>query len=163
MVKDSNGKKHTLLSEVLTLWKDHFEKHLNTSFTHEISALEDLTDHPDPDEAEEEISKDDIKAAIRRMKTRKSPGIDNLTSEVIKAGGDTMVDMLYKIYGVVWKDETTPKDFSKMIISPIHKKGDKLTRENYRAIALLSIPGKIFLHILLNRMRNRVDMVLKET
>ena len=163
VVKDSNGKKHTLLSEVLTLWKDHFEKHLNTSFTHEISALEDLTDHPDPDETGGEISKDDIKAAIRRMKTRKSPGIDNLTTEVIKAGGNTMVDMLYKIYGVVWKEEKTPKDFSKMVISPIHKKGDKLTRENYRAISLLSIPGKIFLRVLLNRMRNRVDTVFKET
>ena len=80
VIKDSNGKKHTLLSEVLTPWKDHFEKHLNTSFTHEISALEDLTDHPDADETGGEISKDDIKAAIRKMKARKSPGIDNLTN-----------------------------------------------------------------------------------
>ena len=74
-----------------------------------------------------------------------------------------MVEILYKIDGVVWKEEKTPKDFSKMIISPIHKKGDKLIRENYRAISLLSIPGKIFLRILLNRMRNRVDAVFKET
>ena len=36
-------------------------------------------------------------------------------------------------------------------------------RENYRAISLLSIPGKIFLCILLNRMENRVNTRLKET
>ena len=47
------------------------------------------------------------------MKTRKSPGVDNLTTEVIKAGGDEMLHMLYKIYGVIWKEEKTPKDFSK--------------------------------------------------
>ena len=38
----------------------------------------------------------------------------------------------------------TPEDCSKMIVSPILKKGDKFARENYRAISLLSIPGKVF-------------------
>ena len=47
--------------------------------------------------------------------------------------------------------ENSPNDWSKMIITPIHKKYVKLNAAKYRAIALLPIPGKIFCKILLNR------------
>jgi hypothetical protein len=50
-----------------------------------------------------------------------------------------------------------------MIVSPIHKKGDKLMRENYRAISLLSIPGKVFLQILLQRMKAKVETKFRES
>ena len=50
-----------------------------------------------------------------------------------------------------------------MLVWTLHKKGNKLLRENYRAIALLSIPGKIFLHILLSRMQEKVNARLRET
>ena len=63
----------------------------------------------------------------------------------------------------VWQDESSPKDWSRMLVSPVHKKGDKLNPENYRAIALLSIPGKVFLRVLLNRMKERIEEKCKET
>ena len=46
-----------------------------------------------------------------------------------------------------------------MIITPIHMKGDKLNAENYTAIALLSIPGKVFCKILMCRYSN----IIKES
>ena len=54
-------------------------------------------------------------------------------------------------------------DWSKMIISPIHKKGDKSNPENYRAIALLSIPGKVFNKILVERIKDQTEEAIKET
>ena len=49
-----------------------------------------------------------------------------------------------------------------MIATPIHKKCDQLDLQNYGAIALLSI-GKIFLCILMNRMKEKIQNTLKET
>jgi hypothetical protein len=96
------------------------------------------------------------------MKQRKIPGYNKITTETIKAGGEKMVNILHKIFNTIWVSEKTPQDFSKMIVTPIHKKGDKLNRENYRAISLLSIPGKVFLQILLERMKARVEAKLSE-
>ena len=45
---------------------------------------------------------------------------------------------------IIWKMETTPQDFSKMMVTPIHKKGDKCLISNYRPISVLPICGKLF-------------------
>ena len=44
-----------------------------------------------------------------------------------------------------------------MIINSIHNKGDKLNAENYRAIALLSIPWKVFCVIMMCRYSHIIE------
>ena len=97
------------------------------------------------------------------MKNRKAPGIDAITAEVLKAAGKPMVDMLENIFNLIWNVESTPKDWSRMVVTPIHKKGDKLNPENYRAISLLSIPGKVFCRILLDRMKAKTEEATSES
>ena len=63
------------------------------------------------------ISKDEVKKAIRRLKRRKVPGYDKISSEVLKAGGQTVIDILYKIFNSIWSQEKTPENFSRMIVS----------------------------------------------
>jgi len=55
------------------------------------------------------------------------------------------------------------KDWSKVFVSPMLKKGDRLSPANYRAISLLSIPGKIFSQILLNRMKLQTEKRFRES
>ena len=64
------------------------------------------------------------------MKNRKAPGIDNTTAEVLKAGGKPMIEMLHKIFIAIWVQEKTPKDWARMLVTTIHKKGDKLNPGN---------------------------------
>ena len=44
----------------------------------------------------------------------------------------------------------------------MYKKGDKLDPSNYRAITLLSIPGKVFCRMILNRIQVAIDNYLTE-
>ena len=44
------------------------------------------------------ISKDEVKKAIIRLKRIKEPGYDKISSEVLKAGGQSIIDILYKIF-----------------------------------------------------------------
>ena len=49
--------------------------------------------------------------------------------------------------------------WSKMIISPIHQKGDKSNQENYGAITLLSIQEKVFIE----RKKDQTEEAIKKT
>ena len=60
-----------------------------------------------------------------------------------------MITILTILFNTIIKTEKSPVDWSKMSITPIHKKGDTLNAENYIANALLSIPGKVFCKILM--------------
>lgn len=163
IIKDTKGDKQTDPDIVLNLWKEHFQSHLNTSFPRDESATESINvNNLDPGQFDP-ITTEEIKNALKKMKNKKSPGADQITTEVLRAGGESMVEMLKKIFNKIMEQVKTPTDFSKMIVTPVFKKGDKLLRENYRAIALLSIPGKVFLTILLKRMQENIDSRLRET
>ena len=97
------------------------------------------------------------------MKNRKSLGIGTVTLKILKAGGEPMIDMLHKIFSKVFSSSAMPMDWSKMIVSPIHRKSDKSNPENYRAIALLSVPGNVFNKILLERIKDRTEEAVKDT
>jgi hypothetical protein len=47
-------------------------------------------------------------------------------------------------------------------IITLHKKGDTLNCDNYRGITLLSVPGKVLAHIILQRVRAPIMQVLRE-
>jgi len=54
-----------------------------------------------------------------------------------------MITMHYKIFTKVERKLISPKDWSKMLVSPINKKGNKLEPDNYTAISLILIVSKV--------------------
>ena len=91
-VKDKEGNKQTDIEEMLTIWKDHFKKHLNTEFPHKLDALNQMPEPP-LTEVEDDfvIIKDKIRKTNSALKPRKSPGYDVITAEVLEAGGEETV------------------------------------------------------------------------
>ena len=74
-----------------------------------------------------------------------------------------MIQMLEKLFNAIWQKEQTPRDWSRMLVTPIYKKGDRKDPANYRAISLLSIPGKVFSKIILNRMKLKTEEAMKNS
>ena len=65
------------------------------------------------------------------MKNRKAPGADAISAEVLKAGGDEMTKFLLMLFNKVWREENPLLEWSKMIVTPVHKKGNKTDPSNY--------------------------------
>ena len=68
--------------------------------------------------------------AIDKLKSHKSPGIDEILVELFKAGGGTTCGEIHKLITSVWKNEKLPEEWKESIIVPIHKKGDKTDCNN---------------------------------
>jgi len=65
--------------------------------------------------------------AIEKLKSHKSPGIEQIPAELIKAGGRTIFLEIHKLISSIWKKEKLPEEWKESIIVPIHKKGIKQT------------------------------------
>ena len=74
--------------------------------------------------------------------------------EYIQHGGSDALRTLHKMVIQVWKEEVVPEEWHQGIIIPLYKgKGSKSECSNYRGITLLSVPGKVFAHIILARIK----------
>ena len=71
---------------------------------------------------------------IFKLKSHKSPGIDQIPAELIKAGGRTICLKIHKLITSIWEKEKLPEEWKESIIIPIHKKGDKTDCNNYRGV-----------------------------
>jgi hypothetical protein len=117
----------------------------------EIHTAEQLV--PDPSHLEVDI-------AVAKPKNYKSPGSDQSLSELLQAGGETLVSVFHKLINSIWNKEELPDQWKESIIIPVHKKGEKPDCNNYCGISLLSTSYKILSNILLSRLSPYIDEII---
>ena len=98
--------------------------------------------------------------ANEKLKSHKSPGFDQIPTELIKAGGRPVCYEIHKLIISVWKKEELPEEWKKLIIVRIYKKGDKTECSNYRGILLLSTKYKIFSNIELSGLTPYTEKII---
>ena len=52
----------------------------------------------------------EVELAIEKLKSHKSPGIDQIPAELIKAGGRTIRSEIHKRINSLWNKEELPED-----------------------------------------------------
>lgn len=104
------------------------------------------------EELDREIEEKETEDAVMRLKLGKAAGCDEVVAEVLKKGGDNIVKALHMLCEKVWTEETLPTDWTRGVIFPIYKDGDKRDPLNYRGITLLSIVGKVYAQIINDRL-----------
>ena len=65
--------------------------------------------------------------------------------------------MLYPLFARIWEDEELPADWKEGHLIKLPKKGDLSECSSYRGISLLSVPGKVFNRVILERVKDTVD------
>ena len=73
-----------------------------------------------------------------------------------------MIEMLHLLFKKIWQEKQVPVEWKEGYLIKLPKKGDLSNCANYRGITLLSVPGKVFSRILLNRMKDVVDPLFRD-
>uniref|UniRef100_A0A914VH66 Reverse transcriptase domain-containing protein n=1 Tax=Plectus sambesii TaxID=2011161 RepID=A0A914VH66_9BILA len=92
-----------------------------------------------------------------QMKTGKTPGNDDITTEMLKHGHGTLVPVLMRLFNtcLTWQD--TPKHMADSSTILLFKKGDPLQLKNYRPISLLSVIYKLLTKVINNQADHILD------
>ncbi|KAK2718668.1 hypothetical protein QYM36_005862 [Artemia franciscana] len=98
--------------------------------------------------------KDEVAKVIKTLKNNKSPGIDEISVELLKALPDLVADELHSLITEIWDNDCTPDERKTSIIAPIFKKADRKDCKNDRGISLIPLAAILFAIIILNIFRD---------
>ena len=152
-VKDRKGEMLMHSTDVLRRWGEYFEELMNEKNDFEVDEV-----HPIEGPIKE-VDKNEVRQAIEAMKTGKAAGPTGLTTEMMKAGGESSMIEFTKVLADVWKKEKIPEEWKRSLTVAIYKgKGDPLQCNSYRGIRLLEHPMKVMEKVLEKRLREIVNI-----
>ena len=101
----------------------------------ELSDLDDLGVKPcfehlgedDPAPGSEEI-----RTALAKLKSHKSPGVDGISNEQLRFGSQGLLGPLVDLFSDVWEKEEVPEDWLKGVITVVPKKSNSSICANNR-------------------------------
>ena len=145
LIKDQEGLRNR--------WAKHFSTLLNKPSTVNPTALEQVSQQPTLNDLDLPPSMDELSKALKQTNSGRASGKDGIPVEIYKAAGPRAMEVFLDTIQSIWDQEKMPEDFRDALIVALYKnKGSKADCGNCRGISLLSIAGKIFARIILNRL-----------
>ncbi|KAK3570071.1 hypothetical protein QTP86_010237 [Hemibagrus guttatus] len=155
VIKDRDGRVLTSEESVQRRWKEYFEELMNEENKREkrvegVNSVEQKVDM---------IRKDEVRKALKRMKSGKAVGPDDIPVEVWKCLGEAAVEFLASLFNRVLESERMPEEWRRSVLVPIFKnKGDVQSCSNYRGIKLMSHTMKVWERVVEARLRKVVEI-----
>ncbi|KAK3559189.1 hypothetical protein QTP86_005183 [Hemibagrus guttatus] len=155
VINDRDGRVLKSEESVQRRWKEYFEELMNEENEREkrvegVNSVEQKVD---------KIRKDEVRKALKRMKSGKAVGPDVIPVEVWKCLGEAAVEFLTSLFNRVLESEKVPEEWRRSVLVPIFKnKGDIQSCSNYRGIKLMSHTMKLWERIVEARLRKVVEI-----
>jgi hypothetical protein len=155
-IKDEKGNVVVEQEAIKEVWRKHFEKVSNEEFDWERDSLDAAHAVSGP---AEEITANEVRAAITKMKSGKAVGPSGIGAEMLRAAGEAGVLWVTDLCNMIVKEGSIPSDWTKSWLVTVYKgKGDALECGSYRGIKLLDQVMKVFERVIEARLRNRVNI-----
>jgi len=103
VIKDKNGKMISDQDEVKRRWTEYFQELYNPKTATDQRVLDALPEGGRSEDIPANIMRDEVEAAIRRLKNNKAPGIDNITAEEIQTAGNSGIELMLKLCRKIWR------------------------------------------------------------
>ena len=94
------------------------------------------------------ISQEEILKAISKLKNNKSPGLDNITNNMLKSGQQRLLPCLKKLFNSCLTSGNYPTIWEEGYVVPIYKANNTADPNNYRGITVTAAIGKLFNSVL---------------
>jgi len=104
------------------------------------------------------ITREEVKEALRKMKSGKAVGPDSIPMEIWKSFGEDGVAWLTEFFNVIYTTRM-PQEWRHSTIIPLYKnKGDAQNYNNYRGIKLLSHIMKLWEQVIEGRLKTSIEI-----
>ena len=100
-MKDDKGDLVADSQSILARWRNYFSQILNVHRVHDVRQTEIQTAEPIVPES----SASEVEMAIEKLKSYKSPCIDQIPAELNKAGGKKICCEIHKLFISIWNKE----------------------------------------------------------
>ena len=115
-----------------------------------------------PEEDLQPILREKVEIALASLKKGKSAGVDNISAELIQAGGEIVIDVLTEICNRIWRTGEWPTPWTQSLIITLAKKGKLQLCQNYSTISLISHSSKVMQKVSLNRLQPQAEEIIAE-
>ncbi|KAI8510866.1 hypothetical protein Bbelb_117820 [Branchiostoma belcheri] len=164
-LKTASGDIITDRGKQMERWAEHYQELYSRENVVSAAAVENTDTLPLMEELDTPPTIDELRKAINSLASGKAPGSDGIPPEVVKAGKNTALhNHLHELLLQCWEEGAVPQDMRNASIITLYKnKGDRSDCNNYRGISLLSIVGKAFARVVLNRLQKLAERVYPES
>ena len=111
VITDAAGNRLTTEEDKNQRWKEHFQSVLNCPEPDVVNTWSDVAQGQPLTINTAQITIDEVRNAVKKLKNHRSPGEDLISGEMLKALGEIGLEKLTSILSNVWQKEVLPSDW----------------------------------------------------
>ena len=123
-IESKEGSMLSEKNEVKCRWREHFSELLGGEQVEEGIMGEELSGEKIEERSgmlQEEITKEEIRRGVGKL-TKGKAGVRGSSGELLKAGGEVVIEWLFKIYNMVWRTGVAPEDGREPSLCPFTRR-----------------------------------------
>ena len=109
-----------------------------------------------------EVSIEEVYEEIWKLSPRRSAQSTDISIRVLKENADILTDYICGFFNESIKKSTFPSILTNANITPVFKKGYRVSTENYRHVSILSVTSKFFEKLLYKQIKILIDPLLSK-
>ena len=134
------------------VWKAHFEQLLNEGAA-DVGGQRETVVNDDirNEQLDNEITAEEVAAAMGKIKRKAAPGKDGLTAEMVDR--DILRNLWGALFNACWRTGVVPKAWKESVVVPVPKKPrtGPCIPDDFRGIALISVVYKAMCTVIKER------------
>ena len=121
-IKSKDGRDLKSEKEQAERWIEHFREVLNQPTPTDLFDFSGEPTQIQVDITDGEITQQEVRRAISKLKNNKAAGLDGITAELLKHGKELVADQFTQLFNLIWGKEEVPAEWGQGVIVTLPKR-----------------------------------------